>query len=363
LEPAGALNRLTLIFEAALDNPDPAKKGEGCRPVVEFWDSLKSISDPQRLSDELHRFYFDGLPGFKPAIDFDHFGRPFGQVRANMFVTKGDFSAHPWQLREWRVDLGPDGVPTFIADTVKDNPQALLFRDPQAMDPNLSDLWQRFQAEFVDSHVFKLTMGDQAAGNMQLLDQELFFKLGTGFPNRYNDFESQSQDDMDDPSARPSRNITGPVTARLADLDLNKACGLKVDHILNRAGALTCGGCHEFSSARGKLVAPDVSWPKAAPGGFVHIKEDGTLSELLEDFFLPSRRAFMTDYLNRLSRVAVPVASVSLEAFRARLPAPNAALPSEQNRSAAVAAQVSIESLRDDDRRSLGAIGAFRQSD
>lgn len=65
--------------------------------------------------------------------------------------------------------------------------------------------------------------------------------------------------------------------------------------MLNRAGALTCGGCHQFSNnqsiGKAKLGGTELTWPPSAE--FVQIKEPGSspqLSEALTLRFLPFRR-------------------------------------------------------------------------
>ncbi|MFX6019153.1 hypothetical protein ABTF08_19950, partial [Acinetobacter baumannii] len=55
--------------------------------------------------------------------------------------------------------------------------------------------------------------------------------------------------------------------------------------------AMTCGGCHQFGTA--KEIAPGVRWPLSL--NFVHIDEDGVLSPLLLDRFLPFRFSLMTN--------------------------------------------------------------------
>jgi hypothetical protein len=84
--------------------------------------------------------------------------------------------------------------------------------------------------------------------------------------------------------------------------------------ILNRAGAITCGGCHGLSSGKpiGTFNGATITWPNVAPGGFVHISEavDGSgnhlISEALEKFFIPFRQAVTDDILNTTTAMAAP---------------------------------------------------------
>jgi hypothetical protein len=66
----------------------------------------------------------------------------------------------------------------------------------------------------------------------------------------------------------------------------------EAEHVLNRAGALTCGGCHEFTATGmkqvGKVQGQPICWPTSQP--FVHVEENGDLSIALKEVFLPFRR-------------------------------------------------------------------------
>ena len=79
--------------------------------------------------------------------------------------------------------------------------------------------------------------------------------------------------------------------------------GLTTEHVLNRLGATTCGGCHQFSN--NQPIAPpetpggdSVRWKPSL--GFVHVNENGDLSAALREAFLPARREHM------LSRLCAP---------------------------------------------------------
>lgn len=73
---------------------------------------------------------------------------------------------------------------------------------------------------------------------------------------------------------------------------------LTVDQLLNRATAMTCGGCHEPSSFG--LTQPNAigafrlidgtiidSWPNTL--GFVHVDEQRNISPALRNVFIPAR--------------------------------------------------------------------------
>ena len=71
--------------------------------------------------------------------------------------------------------------------------------------------------------------------------------------------------------------------------------------VLHRLGAMTCGGCHQYSSTgTGVEITDTVSWPVVgAPGAFVQVSNNGSadaaLSTGLLGTFLPLRREFLLD--------------------------------------------------------------------
>ena len=124
-------------------------------------------------------------------------------------------------------------------------------------------------------------------------------RIGARFENRFNEFQSVSQTNQDDPTT--IANTSGPifksrVATTTATFALDPGQMPNADHVLNRAGAVTCGGCHQFSGgglpsqpARqiGSVKGQPIEWPGSAI--FVQGAEDGTLSTALNDFFLPFR--------------------------------------------------------------------------
>jgi len=286
------LDRFLLIFEAALDNPRPDLGAEGCRPIAQFWDSLKTKTGSD-LATSLSKFYYDGLaPGIEPVVHFTNYGMPFGQVRGNLFKQQ------PWQLREWRISLSADGAPAFVPVTVKTNPLHSLYAAPTiGENPGIAALRQQFQAEFVGSRIAELVAVDQGGIANPEPQADLLFQLGAAFPNRFNGFESTSQNNPPHPNENPreiaTQDLRNKITQRLSQTGIGSACQLTQEHILNRAGALSCAGCHQLNA--GQPVAPGVNWPESLQ--FVHIDEAGKLSNALELFFLPARQQNLARHL------------------------------------------------------------------
>ncbi len=303
---ASALDRMTLIFEATVPNPggDP----QGCRPIAQFWNGLSSPGlAPAEIARRLAAFFYAGdtdgngtsdLPAGGAVIQAANLGLEFGQVRGNLFVTNGDFQANPWQLREWRIVAGLDGAPVFAATTVKENPLPALYAAPVPGDsPDLASRRDDFTGRLLGRVAATLLALEATAGGGGVSQDELLARLSAGFPGEFDTFVSISQGDGDDPLARSAGHaaLLDALTARLAGMPAAARCGVTPQHLLNRAGALSCGGCHQFSV--GQAVAPGVAWPATVQGGFVHVDERGTLSPALLQHFLPERRRGLEAFL------------------------------------------------------------------
>jgi hypothetical protein len=360
---SGVFDRFLLIFEAALDNPNPDLGAEGCRPIAEFWDSLKGKTGND-LATALSKFYYDGLaPGIAPVVQFTNYGLPFGQVRGNLFKQQ------PWQLREWRTSLAVDGAPIFTPVTVKTNPFPSLYGGPvSGENSGIAALRPAFQAEFASSRVPELVTVDQGGIVNPEAAVDLLFQLGAALPNKYNGFESTSQipPGNDNPLTLATPALRAGITQRLNQIGVGSACQLTQEHILNRAGALSCGGCHQFTV--GKPIAQGVNWPASL--GFVQIKEDGTLSPALEQFFLPARQQNLARHLQMAAALATTaspaaVAGAGMQTAVQSLRSNAANLANIENRLSAIDSLAEIEkrvqSARAAEQATPGAFVTFRR--
>src|SRR5262245_8311069 len=64
--------KLHIIFEPVLPNPNPAAGVAGCRPVAQFWAGLSGIDSVAERRARLERFFFDGIDGFEPVLMASH---------------------------------------------------------------------------------------------------------------------------------------------------------------------------------------------------------------------------------------------------------------------------------------------------
>ena len=232
--PPFRTSRLLLIFEARMDNASPQKAGfEGCRAVANFWRSLTDENDEKMRAERLEQFYFIGIAGASgPVVQAKNYGGPLGQVRGNIFMNS---VAHQlrWQLREWIVvNSGQPTPASFVAVTVKDNPLSQFYLDANgpASDPDDGPLdaakeaseRAEFQNQFLNTSLARLLDPDvvrnflkpgpppyaaeldpaNAGFDTEKYRIEVLNRFGARFENRFNEFQSVSQGDADNPQAK-----------------------------------------------------------------------------------------------------------------------------------------------------------------
>lgn len=348
-DPTTPFDRFLVIFEAMVPNPDPAAGAAGCRRVAEFWAGLTGASEAEQAS-RLSAFFYDGQTGHAdgdldaPVVSFRNYGGDGnrGQVRANAFMDQ------PWQLREWLTQLtfaqsGP--ALAFVPVTVKDSPLAQLYRDDISGDPELANgnvpaAVAGLHGQFIQaltSTIASQLMSEGSTKHQTLADGLASYDLGAmpvseatillntialGNDDKFNEHQSVSQGGADVPGEPAGSSV---AVVQLLDQvgavptpDVNAQSG---QTLLNRARAVTCGGCHMtaarstggFFGPPGVIVrenadATVVRWPDIHADGFVHVSENSRgLSPALEQAFLPTRRYVMGRYLcETLAAAPVP---------------------------------------------------------
>jgi len=300
-----------IIFEAVLPNPKPGCR-EGCLPVAQFWKSLSSINNGLARAQELEKFYYNGLPGFRPVVHVDHYSATgvsggygssgSGQIRTNEFLQG------PWTLKEFKTVIDCAAAPcTFnlVPIMVKVNPFPQLWNES---DPHING--PDFRADTV-AQLARLSSGE-------------LMKIGYDVDQKNDDGESISQGAAD--NYRNHMNAAAVFGFRA----LLGGGPLTADQIANRALAQSCHGCHQPSGfginvpgAIGAVTTPVGSpvpvvdaWPNALR--FVHVDSNvpaaqpelaanpaafgaglgQQISPALLDFFLPDRKNFLLGQLN-----------------------------------------------------------------
>lgn len=280
--------RFFIIFEGQYPNPSPSEGLAGCLPVADFWVSLNNM-DASTAATKLEEFFYQGIEQegvMLPAVvDFNNYKS--GQVRTNNFVNGN------WQLREFKSELNK-GTAAFNMVTVKANPLSELYGNDTASLPSendaskVSELFKAYKADFITQYINQLVnpeLSGVAENTTALINS-----IGFDPDNKYNEFQSTAGS-ADEPAGKISSEFNSGIATGLSGHENQKVQVITADMLLHRAGAMTCGGCHQFSNA--KIIAPGVQWPRSA--GFVHVTESGMLSPALQDQFLPFRRDILTD--------------------------------------------------------------------
>jgi len=358
--PPFTKHHFTLIFEAALDNPNPAQGAAGCLPVAQFWMSLGNLSGTP-LAQALEQFYYAGIPGASgPVVDFKNYGNPFGQVRGSTFAD-GDPN---WQMREWLIKKTSTAGLTFAMHTMGDSPLISLYQVPDPNDPpQLTALRASFQNEYLSSFIQQLTAVDMTGWQQQITDTTFFFKLAANFENKYSGFESSQQDALDEPVATIDPQFAQNIQTAVNSLGL--PWSVSSTEILERADTQTCGGCHRGNAP--KDVAPSskphqsIQWPGTLP--FQHIGEVGELSHLLTDRFLPSRFGNLTNFVAQPQPGAVShrIPGMVQEAVGIRAAIRQVGFSSDAGMLRSI--DRSIEKVRQQDRRTPGFFVPLRPAD
>ncbi len=270
-----------VIFEGALPLPEASTEPApgACAPIARFWRDLTDEDDASRRADALEAFYFDGtaIVGVPPVVRAASYGLSAdeaagpGQIRTNFNV---DFTQ--WHLREFKLarscvdsSRGDTCSLAFRHETVKANPANELFSDFHPLAP-------AFQGAFVGE------LGSLLGGDLGTL------RLSAS--QEFDEYESVSQ--FSD-TVLYKRHASAPFRAAIAGELAARGSALTVDHVLARATTQTCAGCHELSN--GASLGGGLTWPSSL--GFVHVDEDGRLSQALRDVFLPHRKAVLEKFL------------------------------------------------------------------
>ncbi len=281
---ANAFDRMLIIFEAVLPNPDPTAGLAGCLPVAQFWDNLSADPSATDRAAKLKGFYFSGLPGFVPVVRAQNYGigggTNTGQIRTNMFMFQT--GSQEWELREFRLSQTCGGTScSLTADNtfVQDNPFGLLFGGTDSVS-------LAFQKEFITQvphlaakSINGITMSTPTVDDGPQSDEQA--------PTN-NDYLAQGQNNT---------TLLANIQAKLVAIGRTD---LTPDNILDRATTQSCAGCHELSV--GRNLGPTIDggtglvWP--ASNGFTQINEFSQLSPALTGTFLPHRAAVLKNFIN-----------------------------------------------------------------
>ena len=290
-------SRNLIIFEAVLPNPRPnARDLEGCRPVARFWADLTRNDDKADRAHKLHDFYFAGLPGFSPVVTARNYGSAtptaLGQVRTNQFMQNPPTGVRfNWILRQFHVVTEGQSL-RFKPVAVGNNPAGVLFDEHESQ-----PLGPAFRTAFAGV-VKTLAINDINLFNMGGLDRKFDAAESDEMDPRENNYVAQSATSTNFLSSIAAGIPPGPLTST---------------HIVRRAKALSCAGCHQLSNPAPEAdLGGGIAWKPSL--GFVHTSEDPNqmeacpddaagqkncfaISRALKEVFLPNRKNVLAAFL------------------------------------------------------------------
>ncbi len=310
--------RAFIIFEAKIPNPTPGCI-LGCRRLQEVWRELSTQNNPAQRSQLLQDIFFNGVPGYAPAVHINHFagsgGGGYGAVASGQIRTN-QFMQGPWVLKEMNTrQVCPDANDLFVGVraideeppetngggcrldfqpvSVKANPFGPLF------DENVSHpRGAAFRG--TGSDAFLASVASLAVNNLNRTS------FAPGFGDRFNAGESPDASVSNYSSQfQNSPNFAQAITARIPP---QVGCTPNATHIVRRALANSCIGCHQSSTAgSNRDLGCGLIWPQSL--GFTHVSEqffestpDGLawpISPALRDVFLPERERILEHFLTQ----------------------------------------------------------------
>ncbi|POF27931.1 hypothetical protein CLV41_11912 [Roseibium marinum] len=350
----GLVKRFFLIFETRPQFPfgseikdTKQERVAACQILARQWADFRAAqSAPMaeekktEIAETLNRFFYDTMHAtatgnFSRAMRADHLaghsGTPLGQIRGNFRTTEllDGTKTLVWQLREWLVYEDPSGMMRFQPAPTKDSPLKALFRNDRG--PNT------LGAKFKD-HLFKKLASDLQSPTIKSVSDDLlqcrdFRKQPSGrFKDTYlvnalgtievdRDFltfqDSSEPDPMDELFKR--RRGEFYTTWQRAIAFTGSVPTMNETHLLKRAQALTCAGCHHSSADETIGQGMEAfSWPPPLDR-FVHVrepnKEEGSdtsrLSTALVNYFLKFRTCVLDTLLAANPANFVQIAALS----------------------------------------------------
>jgi len=269
-----------LIFEAELPNPRPEIGLQGCKPVAQFWADLSKIESGFERRTRLEKFFFEGIPGFAPAVHADHYRANQAGIRTLQLNQQNNFFPSFYQFRIAR----ENGTLVMKHDVLEN-----VSFSPLIDASNTDDRSKRFRQVYLEN-----------IKNLAVRDANLYFmKIPTEF---------QIQDSQPDKVYQFALNVAyfksqATQEGKAFEAEINaelQRLGSTITpmELVTRAETQTCIGCH-FT---GTPVGEGVEFP-AALDLMSHVSERGgtptnfAISPAMKNVFIPHRMQILKDFL------------------------------------------------------------------
>ena len=277
------------IFEARLPNPYPEQGLQGCHDAWRYWADLSHDRMLSSRAEKLKTFFFDGIPGFAPALKAAHFtgeNKGSGAIRLN---ARTDQQSN-WVFMQFRLQLDDNCAPLCTVNVeqegLKDTPFPGLAGNPE--DEPLAQAFQDAVLSAINTPGQQLLAESISKLSIDLPIATYLGRQHSGLEQKPGVIEAMS----------PA--FESAIAEKLASAGSN----LTPQNIITRVNALTCAGCHNQHST--DLGAPLELNSANQFTEFLSQQEelgpDGPrfkIKSSMQEFFLPSRTAQLEEVLDR----------------------------------------------------------------
>jgi hypothetical protein len=278
--------RLHIIMEPVLRNPNPASGLAGCRAVAEFWAGLTKVDSQADRRARLESFFFDGIAGMPPVIDPDNFtAASGGGIRTTQ--QGSDHNPRMYQFRLTK-ECNPACTLRMTPDVLQNMPIARLFDSTSTM-PGA----QAFQDALVEQ-VPNLAVRDV---NEYFMEIPRAFLMGESNP-----FDNEPAFAYRPPFDR-GKVVNPGFRNRIQEKLTAIGSTLTPEQIVTRADTQNCAGCHVGAGPVGEgVVFPhpidDLQHITETVPEAGEVGPRYRISTAVQDVFIPHRMKILIDFLN-----------------------------------------------------------------
>jgi hypothetical protein len=286
----GPLDRVNLIFEPVLPNPNPAAGVAGCQQVAQFWADLSAVSSISERRARLEGFFFGGLPGFAPVIHVDHLGAASGGSIRSLHYTGGALIGPRFYQFRLEKNCHGAGCTLIVQPEVLENTVTGRLFDGNESTPAA----QQFRRDFL-RQVESLAIRDV---NLYFMNLPREFLLAESDPGAADYAALYNLSFLIGHLSKDGRQFSADIQRELNRVGSR----LSPFDIVSRAETQTCVGCHLTAGS----IGDGVSFPR--PGfPFEHVsealREPGeagsrfAISPAMRNVFIPHRMKILQQFL------------------------------------------------------------------
>jgi hypothetical protein len=273
-----AFTRVHFIFEAVLPNPNPSEGLAACHAVAQFWADLSNVGSISERRAKLDAFFFNGIDGFGPVIDPDHFTAVSGGGIRTMHNAKAPLGNRFYQFR-----LAKRGDQLIaVPDVLQNMPYGRFFDATYD-----TETARRFRDAFI-ANVGSLAIPDDNLAFMNIPRDFLLVESNPG--------ESEIDVVFEIPFLASQLSTEGRAFSTRISAELRRSGSrLSPTDVVKRANQLSCAGCHFF---RGNVG--NTEFYQQISESIIEAGEAGprfAISKTMRDAFVPHRMEVLSNFL------------------------------------------------------------------